>query len=575
MLVWAVVASAAYWLVLLLRLPGWTWYPVCATFSISAWVFLRPRKLHGRITQHSRWTGLLLLICLASGAVSAFTNRPDSDDIAFSHRAVQAASALDKPLALGDTALDVGGLPPLTPLHVFTSVEVTTALMARALHFPQVLAIHQGLGTLVNLMVPLVYFLLLRFFRVPMSAAVIGTAAVLAMFLVSGNSHRDWGNFSLLRSWQGKCILVALMVPLGVLFSLRYVQFGRRRDLLRLHAVNLAAIGLSGTGLFLLPFVIGVAGAGAWLAAGASRTCGARMCRLASTLIFPVLVAVLPWIGVLPKVGDISFYQIGGWPTDYLDNLSLVFDGRSLILDVALLGTAVLLGRRNVQIYGLLAYSFLSVLLLTAPGPRDILMDIVTPGAYWRLGYVFIVPLWAGLAAAALYRPAITSWRRHGMAGAVICALIAGTIWAKIPALNRAVLATPGLKFPPADLVDARELAATMAPGVVVLADYRVVTILGLLRPDVRFIVTRPVDTEINFSNGGRNKEGALRLALGTALVKCDFSKVQGIDVAEMWPNLRAVIVPVSCAPGPIRHALGLTQIWQETALTSYRVWTR
>lgn len=575
MLTWAVVASVAYWAVLLLRLPGKVWFPACLALAVAALISLRMGKIDWRISGYRRWSFLLLSLCLLSATVSTFANRPDSDDMAFSHRAIVASISLDQPFALGDTAHEVAGLPPLTPLHVFTSVEVTTALMARILHIPQILAVHQGIGTLVNFMLPLVYFLLLRFCRVPMPAALLGTLVVLIAFLLSGNSHRDWGNFTVLRSWQGKCALIELMVPLGLLFGMRFVQFGRSSDFVRLHAVSVAGIGLSGTALFLMPFVIGVASVGAWLALGMSRNSGKRMLAVASVLLLPALVAILPWIGLLPKLGDISFYQTGGWPIAYLDNLALVFDRPSILLDSALLATAIFLGRRNPQTRGLFAYLLVCVLLITSPGVRDILMRIVTPGAYWRLAYAFVVPLWAGLATAALYRWATIPGSRRVCAGIVACMLIAGTVLAKVPALNRTVVAEPGLKFPPQDLAAAQQIAANTATGAVMLADSRIVTILGLLRPDIRFIVTRPVETVMIFSNAGRNEEGALRGAAGMALVTCDFSKLGSVRAAELWRGLTEVVAAVQCPSEVVRHGLGLTNEWHEAVFGSYRQWTR
>lgn len=576
MLVWAVTASIAYWLVLLLRLAGWWWYPICASLLVPAVCMLRPDRIPWRSLWRGRWALLLFVLCLTSAAINVFTNRPDSDDIAFSHRAIQAATDLSRPFALGDTAQDIAGLPPLTPLHVFTSVEVSTALVARGLHLAQVAAIHQGLGTLVNLMLPLVYFLLLRFCRVSMPAAIFGTLAVLAAFIMCGNGHRDWGNFTIMRSWQGKCILMALMMPLGLLYSLRFVQYGRRADFLRLHAANAAGIGLSGTGLFLMPFVIGVAAAAAWLASGKRRRpAGRRMCQVASVLLLPAAVAVLPWVGLLPKLGDITFYQSGGWPRAYLDNLALVFDVPSVVFYVALLGTVLLMARRRAEVSGLLIYLVLLTLLVLAPGPRDLLMRVVTPGAYWRLADAFVAPFWAGLAAAGLYR-----WMGRPGSGRILAAglailLVGISVWAKTPTLNRTVLAWPGLKFSREELAAVREISRATSTGMVVLADYRVVTILGLMRPDVRFIVTRPVDTSMVFSNAGMKAAGALRAATGMALATYDFSRFEPISAGEAWPDLGEIIAPVQCDPGVIRHALGLGKSWNDEVRAGYRLWRR
>jgi len=220
-----------------------------------------------------------------------------------------------------------------------------------------------------------------------------------------------------------------------------------------------------------------------------------------------------------------------------------------------------------------LIYMALCALLLLAPGVRDLLLRIVTPGAFWLLAYSFVVPLWAGLAIAALYRGALG--RKYRLAGALSFILLAGTLWAKVPALNGTVLALPGLKFPQHDLQATQQIAATTPVGAVVLADYRIATILGLLRPDVRFIVTRPVDTSMIFSNAGQKREGELRAAAGMALVTCNFSKLSPIRATEVWPDLKEIVAPAACAPELVRRALGLTDAWHVAVFSGYRQWTR
>ena len=242
MLVWGVSASFAYWFVLLFRLPAWYWYPLLIVI-LWAMVFFC-RKLFSWPSR-GRVNGLaitLLLVCIVSASVNVFTNRPDSDDIAFSHRAVVAATNLSIPIAMGDTAHDVLDLPPITPLHIFTTIEVTTALVAQALNVNQVMALHMGLGSLVNFMLPAIYFLFLRFFRIRSVHAVLGAVGILIFLIMSGNVHRDWGNFTIMRSWQGKVILMEIIVPLALLFSLRFHIYGRRSDIFRLHAVTVCGI---------------------------------------------------------------------------------------------------------------------------------------------------------------------------------------------------------------------------------------------------------------------------------------------------------------------------------------------
>jgi hypothetical protein len=278
-------------------------------------------------------------------------------------------------------------------------------------------------------------------------------------------------------------------------------------------------------------------------------------------------------MGLLPKIGDISFYVSGGWPTTCVESLAFVFNVRSVILDFALLGVVLMLGRACREIWGLSAYLLLVALLLLVPGPCDTLLRIVTPGAYWRFGYAFVVPLWAGLAAATLFRLAGLPGRRRSLAAATAIALVLGAAWAKVPALAISTLAWPGTKFRPQDLAAVEKISDVTPYGAVVLADYRVASVLGLVRPDIKFIVTRQSDTDISFSSAGKKAEGQLRTAALAAFATCDFSKLPSINMAQTWPNVQEVIAPASCEAGRVRRALALDAGWRESIMLNYRVW--
>lgn len=573
MLGWGVAASTAYWVALLFRLPAWSWYPF---FLINAGLLIyasRPQFKKAVWLKSKECAIALLLLALLSASINVFTNVPDADDIAFSHRAIVAAYDLSRPIAMTDTAHDVASLPPISPLHVFTSLEVTTALVAAAFHLPQVFSIHMVLGTLTNFMLPAVCFLLLRFFRVRRRYAILGVLATLLFLVMCGNVHRDFGEFTILRSWQGKCILIELMLPLALLYSLRFHFYGRKSDGARLHAVMCCGMGLSGTGLFLVPFVIIVAGLSVWLVTKLSQ---ASMCRLAiasSTLFQPAIVSTFPHLGILPKVGDVSVW-INGWPANTFDNLELVFYPHSVLLYLTFLLATILVIRR-IEVFALLVYVMIATGLLLVPGTGNLLMHIVTPGAFWRFAYALLVPLWVGLAMSGLLeqvkRPYVM-----GVACAVgAAALIFLTFTFKIAAINEEVISKPGLKFSREDLAQIYKISGLIRAHAVILAPTNIVIPLGLLRPDVRFIATRSDETGVVFANAGLADEGRLRAQVSEAIASCETSNISSVHSGQHWRQMNIVVFPNQCGLERVRRLLTLGNNWSYVTLASYSVLVR
>lgn len=562
MLALGVAASLAYWLVLLTRLPAWVWYPAFA-MALAAIVTLTLTLPRRRL--RCGWSGalgILLAIGMLCGAINLFTDRPDSDDIAFSHRALTAADHLDAPIALTDTVLDVPDLPPISPLHVFTSIEVSTALTAHALRLPQIQTMQLGLGTIANFMLPLVYFLLLRTLRVSLRSALAGTFAIVMFFAMCGNTHHDWGNFTVMRAWQGKCILMALMVPLALLYGLRFNLFGRRADLCRLHAVMCCAMGLSGTGLFLIPFVAGLASCAGSVVQRFRRDALCRTGAAGSLCLQPVVVALLPLCGFLPKIGADGVWK-EGWPQHFAESLALVIDTRSLPLSVAVIILAFM-ARPGRMLRALMVYLALAVGLLTLPGSRDLLMAVVLPGAYWRFAYALVVPLFAGLAVAGCMRYMTYGGLRRVLGASAMLGLAAACLVSKTPAVNSNNVSMPTLKFAEPAKTAALEAAGKIAANAVVLAPTSLMTPLGLLRPDIRAVVSRPTEAWLAFVNAGMPDEGAFRYQVGMALETCDFSRFAPVTAVQKWPALSVILYHSYCDPTAVRKAFAVDQGWQQ-----------
>ena len=427
-----------------------------------------------------------------------------------------------------------------------------------------------GLGSLTNFMLPLVYFLLLRFFRVSIASAVLGTIGVIFFFTMCGNSHRDWGNFTIMRSWQGKCILMELILPLALLYSLRFTIYGRRSDAIRLQAVMCCGMGLSGTGLFLIPFLIGTSAFGICLALKFSQASLINFGIACTTMLQAFFVSLLPWLGILPQLGDNSVWKTG-WPQNFADNLGMVIQANSVPLYCGFLATSFLV-KRKIEFIGLIIYLALAVILLTTPGPRNLLMAIVLPAAYWRFSYALLIPLYVGLAFAGLSKYINQSGGRRNWGYAWSAMLIIAIIFIKIPTINRENISLPGLKFPPSTLPSVYLISKFSKENSVILAPVSVVFSLGLLRPDMKFIVTRPDETLLSFTNAGRQNDGVIRSSIGVALEVCSFTGILPIQSEKLWPDLNSIVYHKGCDTQKIRTLLSLDSNWKEFTFDQYQL---
>ena len=100
---------------------------------------------------------------------------------------------------------------------------------------------------------------LLRAWRAPHLALTL-SAALVFLLLDGTSSYATPGNLFLTRLWQGKIILLCLLVPLLLVYALRYVERPSRSAGAWLLLGGIASVALSTTALFLTP-LIALAGA--------------------------------------------------------------------------------------------------------------------------------------------------------------------------------------------------------------------------------------------------------------------------------------------------------------------------
>ncbi len=355
---------------------------------------------------------------------------------------------------------------------------------------------------------------LIRTFRVHGPAMV--TAATAAFLLLDGVRHQSFGNFSLARSWQGKVILVFVLVPLLWHYAVAWSRDRSSASAVGLVAANIAAVGLTSTGMVVAP-AVAVLG----VLAGDPKRLGRTVPVLALALVYP-LGALLLGSDVGSVVGSVGSELAAGTAAARADSPQIGPIGEAASRSWYLvLGSGIPLGIAAASILAAwatvrdgaarraLLLAPTAVLLVLGPGLYRLGSVLFAVDAvYWRLLWIAPVPIMVGLAMTGgvrwVLRRTVTDRAPLQWAAALALPIVAvGGLWFRgAPVLVESNL---DLWVRDWDVDPGRRAAAQRAidlsePGDVVAAPVAVSQPLPLLSVEVR-----PVNPEDRFTFGTHN----------------------------------------------------------------------
>ena len=233
---------------------------------------------------------LLALIALLAAAVPFFFHRPDIDDSFYLALANQAITHPEIPILRHDALLDLPQIPIMLGIYQLHSFELFQGLVAWLCRCDPIGAAH--------LILPPVWAALsvlagAAFFRMLLPRNwLAATVVAFVLTFALGGDHHSVANFSFLRLQQGKAVLLSLQVPLLFVFGWRFTRSGRLADWLLLLAGQIGAVGLSSTGIVVVPAAAAIA-----LASGTAglpwRVLVRRLGTGLLTLAYPVTCAAL------------------------------------------------------------------------------------------------------------------------------------------------------------------------------------------------------------------------------------------------------------------------------------------
>lgn len=188
---------------------------------------------------------------IVMGLLSLFVVRPNPDDLFYLNYSQWVATHGTFPVRdtlFSDLAYPMANWPPVA------SYDGLVGAAARLAGAHAASVEYLVVPPIASVLAVLALWRLLRAWRVRHVGVVLSVA--LAFLLFDGtSSYATPGNLFVTRLWQGKVILLCVVVPLLLVHALRYVERPTRRRLVPLAIGGVAAVGLTTTAIFLVPLL--------------------------------------------------------------------------------------------------------------------------------------------------------------------------------------------------------------------------------------------------------------------------------------------------------------------------------
>ena len=263
------------------------------------------------------------------------------------------------------------------------------------------------------------------------SHALLGTVIIIALLLVTTETHHTMGNWAFPRIFQGKVIGLSIIIPLYIAFSLQFLSNPTWEHWMVLCFTAMAGVSMSATMALLLPAATGIIAIAFFMTDWSLDRKNFKFleasCRIllyfTSVLYCIVYDMFLLFQTLFENVGN--SFELNG-PETFLAQLKIFLVEDSLlnptpILVVLSLVLAVVVLKHWQQRFILIWNLSLIILFLNPLAFKLLVGTLIPQNVYWRFFYLAPIPLSAGLLTSALVQ--MPYLRRKIAVGLVIAIL--------------------------------------------------------------------------------------------------------------------------------------------------------
>ncbi len=268
------------------------WASISAITAGAVWSVASGRwRPPGAVRDAGGW--LVLAAATLAAAGSLVIVRADVDDVELVNRSLHVEQDAG-PLPTRDTVLADEVYLADRPETPATAIEPLVGMVAALVPVSATTVAHLWLGPAVSLLGVVALHRLLVTARAPAPALAVAAAAVWSS--LDGEVLRSLGNTGITRAWQGKTVLLVVIVPVLWHHVMRWCRDGSVPALALAASAGIAAVGVSRTGVF-VPLVLVAAVAVAATFTGAAR----RVPWLALPAAYPLGAGI---VGLVAERGD-------------------------------------------------------------------------------------------------------------------------------------------------------------------------------------------------------------------------------------------------------------------------------
>jgi hypothetical protein len=265
-------------------------FVVCIIYSRPPYEHIEIKFKEVTISKNTK-IGILLLICFAI-FITLCSHRPDADDAHYLGFTISALDFPERPLMSFDSMFGEENLPVFSEHYRVHTYELLVAVLSSLLHVDHRTLYYILLPPCFASLVVISHWLALQ--NLFSRKAFLGLFISIIVLFAYGDTHHSYGNFSFVRLFQNKGILVSVCIPTIVYYASRLSKNYDFGSLFLLFFSQIIALGICGTGILVAPLASSMVLLAYW-----------RFNRRHNLILFSGLLSstYLVAIGLLTKLG--------------------------------------------------------------------------------------------------------------------------------------------------------------------------------------------------------------------------------------------------------------------------------